>query len=220
MKRIISAAIFLILAGCQQATVYVYTENLDQSQLQSLEQALNKQSLPYEYTQLPVPREFADATLMLSSDKILTYETEQLAEIMQGLGYEVEIKYTTDANHFYNHGNIGFYLKAKNTTTNFTMPARVLTTGCVEDKYNDLVVTFSDKQAHFTLAGGSKVTLDWEYLYGHLVIYYKNYSQSYSHLTPEVSTPFGMKPSDTYRYTARVNSPSWLNCSFQIVYMD
>ena len=83
MKRIISAAIFLILAGCQQATVYVYTENLEQSQLQSLEQALNKQSLPYEYTQLPVPREFADATLMLSSDKILTHETEQLAEIMQ-----------------------------------------------------------------------------------------------------------------------------------------
>ncbi|MBN4057445.1 MULTISPECIES: hypothetical protein [Pseudoalteromonas] len=220
MKRIISAAIFLILAGCQQPTVYVYTENLDEQQLLTLEQALTKQSLPYEYTKLPIPRDFADATLMLSSDKILTHETEQLAEIMQRLGYQAEIKYTTDANHFYNQGNIGFYLRAKNGLTGFTMPARVITTGCVEDKFNGLAVTFSDKQAEFNLASGRRVSLEWDYLYGYLVIYYKNYSQSYSHLTPEVSTPFGMKPSDTYRYTARVNSPSWLNCSLQIVYMD
>ena len=201
MKEIISAAILLILAGCHKLQS-TYTKNLEQSQLQSLEQALNKQSLPPMNIQLPVLEEFTDATLMLSSDKILTHEAEQLAEIMQGLGYQAEIKYTTDANHFYNHGNIGFYLRAKNTTTSFTMPARVLTTGCVEDKYNDLAVTFNDKQAHFTLTSGRKVSLNWDYLYGYLVIYYKNYSQTYSHLTPEVSAPFGMKPSDTYRYTA------------------
>tara|TARA_B100002049_G_scaffold235781_1_gene220931 strand:+ start:2155 stop:2808 length:654 start_codon:yes stop_codon:yes gene_type:complete len=212
--------VLLLLVGCQQPTVYVYTENLDAQQQAQLDLALSAQRLPYKYTQLSVPREFGDATLMLSEDKILTEQTEILAGIMQRLGYQPEIKYTTAANHFYNHGNIGFYLRAKNTTTSFTMPTRVLTTGCVEDKYNDLAVTFNNKQAHFTLTSGRKVSLDWDYLYGYLVIYYKNYSQSYSHLTPAVSTPFGMKPSDTYRYTARVNEPSWLNCSLQIVYMD
>ncbi len=220
MNRMYIWCVLLLLVGCQQPTVYVYTENLDAQQQAQLDLALSAQRLPYKYTQLSVPREFGDATLMLSEDKILTDQTEILAGIMQRLGYQPEIKYTTAANHFYNHGNIGFYLRAKNTTTSFTMPTRVLTTGCVEDKYNDLAVTFNNKQAHFTLTSGRKVSLDWDYLYGYLVIYYKNYSQSYSHLTPEVSTPFGMKPSDTYRYTARVNEPSWLNCSLQIVYMD
>lgn len=220
MNRMYIWCVLLLLVGCQQPTVYVYTENLDAQQQAQLDLALSAQRLPYKYTQLNVPREFGDATLMLSEDKILTEQTEILAGIMQRLGYQPEIKYTTAANHFYNHGNIGFYLRAKNTTTSFTMPTRVLTTGCVEDKYNDLAVTFNNKQAHFTLTSGRKVSLDWDYLYGYLVIYYKNYSQSYSHLTPEVSTPFGMKPSDTYRYTARVNEPSWLNCSLQIVYMD
>ncbi|MCF7519710.1 MULTISPECIES: hypothetical protein [Pseudoalteromonas] len=220
MNRMYIWCVLLLLVGCQQPTVYVYTENLDAQQQAQLDLALSAQRLPYKYTQLSVPREFGDATLMLSEDKILTEQTEILAGIMQRLGYQPEIKYTTAANHFYNHGNIGFYLRAKNTTTSFTMPTRVLTTGCVEDKYNDLAVTFNNKQAHFTLTSGRKVSLDWDYLYGYLVIYYKNYSQSYSHLTPEVSTPFGMKPSDTYRYTARVNEPSWLNCSLQIVYMD
>ena len=217
MNRMYIWCVLLLLVGCQQPTVYVYTENLDAQQKAQLDLALSAQRLPYKYTQLSVPREFGDATLMLSEDKILTEQTEILAGIMQRLGYQPEIKYTTAANHFYNHG---FYLRAKNTTTSFTMPTRVLTTGCVEDKYNDLAVTFNNKQAHFTLTSGRKVSLDWDYLYGYLVIYYKNYSQSYSHLTPEVSTPFGMKPSDTYRYTARVNEPSWLNCSLQIVYMD
>ena len=220
MNRMYIWCVLLLLVGCPQPTVYVYTENLDAQQQAQLDLALSAQRLPYKYTQLSVPREFGDATLMLSEDKILTEQTEILAGIMQRLGYQPEIKYTTAANHFYNHGNIGFYLRAKNTTTSFTMPTRVLTTGCVEDKYNDLAVTFNNKQAHFTLTSGRKVSLDWDYLYGYLVIYYKNYSQSYSHLTPEVSTPFGMKPSDTYRYTARVNEPSWLNCSLQIVYMD
>nr|WP_193988146.1 hypothetical protein [Lelliottia steviae] len=220
MNRMYIWCVLLLLVGCQQPTVYVYTENLDAQQQAQLDLALSAQRLPYKYTQLSVPREFGDATLMLSEDKILTEQTEILAGIMQRLGYQPEIKYTTAANHFYNHGNIGFYLRAKNTTTSFTMPTRVLTTGCVEDKYNDLAVTFNNKQAHFTLTSGRKVSLDWDYLYGYLVIYYKNYSQSYSHLTPAVSTPFGMKPSDTYRYTARVNEPSWLNCSLQIVYMD
>jgi len=70
MKRIILATIFSILAGCQQPIVYVFTENFDEQQLQTLEQALNKQSLPYEYTQLrseehtselqsPVPTSYA-----------------------------------------------------------------------------------------------------------------------------------------------------------------
>ena len=220
MNRMYIWCVLLLLVGCQQPTVYVYTENLDAQQQAQLDLALSAQRLPYKYTQLSVPREFGDATLMLSEDKILTEQTEILAGIMQRLGYQPEIKYTTAANHFYNHGNIGFYLRAKNTTTSFTMPTRVLTTGCVEDKYNDLAVTFNDKQAHFTLASGRKVSLDWDYLYGYLVIYYKNYSQTYSHLTPKVSTPFGLKPSDTYRYTARVNKPSWLNCSLQVVYMD
>lgn len=42
----------------------------------------------------------------------------------------------------------------------------------------------------------------------------------YTHSTPLVATPFGDKPSDTYRYTAQVERPQWLNCSLQVVYMD
>ncbi|KAF7769112.1 hypothetical protein PUND_a0186 [Pseudoalteromonas undina] len=62
--------------------------------------------------------------------------------------------------------------------------------------------------------------MKWEYLYGYLVIYYSNYSQTYTHSQPLVETPFGDKPSDTYTITAHVNKPGWLNCSMQVVYMD
>ena len=100
------------------------------------------------------------------------------------------------------------------------MPSRLRTTQCEKDEFNDLVVTFTDQHAEFTLISGAKVTLKWEYLYGYLVIYYSNYSQTYTHSQPLVETPFGDKPSDTYTITAHVNQPSWLNCSMQVVYMD
>jgi hypothetical protein len=100
------------------------------------------------------------------------------------------------------------------------MPSRLRTTHCSEDKYNDLLVTFTDKYADFTLPSGAVVRLGWEFLYGYVVIYYKTYSQTYSHSQPLVTTPFGAKPSDTYTFTAHVNHPSWLDCSLQIVYMD
>ncbi len=104
--------------------------------------------------------------------------------------------------------------------TTFVMPKRLRTTQCSEDKYNDLLVTFTDKYADFTLPSGAVVRLGWEFLYGYVVIYYKNYSQTYSHSQPLVNTPFGAKPSDTYTFTAHANKPSWLDCSLQIVYMD
>lgn len=220
MNRMYIWCVLLLLVGCQQPTVYVYTENLDAQQQAQLDLALSAQRLPYKYTQLSVPREFGDATLMLSEDKILTEQTEILAGIMQRLGYQPEIKYTTAANHFYNHGNIGFYLKAPSEEDEISLPNRVFTTHCDEDKFNGLMVTFTEKHVEFVLPGGTPVSLKWDYLYGYLVIYYKNYSQTYSHSTPYVSTPFGEKPTDTYRYTIRVNQPSWLNCSLQIVYMD
>lgn len=61
------------------------------------------------------------------------------------------------------------------------MPSRLRTTQCEKDEFNDQVVTFTDQHAEFTLISGAKVTLKWEYLYGYLVIYYSNYSQTYTH---------------------------------------
>ncbi len=90
MNRMYIWCVLLLLVGCQQPTVYVYTENLDAQQQAQLDLALSAQRLPYKYTQLSVPREFGDATLMLSEDKILTEQTEILAGIMQRLGYQPE----------------------------------------------------------------------------------------------------------------------------------
>ena len=158
--------------------------------------------------------------MLLSSDKIYPKETEQLAAIMQELGYEPQINYTTRSNHFYVDGSIGFYLKNAGSNSNFIMPKQLRTTHCSDDKYTDLAVKFENENVEFTLPSGAIVRLSWEYLYGYLVIYYKNYSQTYSHSQPLVNTPFGAKPSDTYTFTAHVNKPSWLDCSLQVVYMD
>ena len=210
----------LLLTACQQPTVYVFSENLQDEQRKQLDAALKAQNLPYEYVALEIPSTFGEATLLLSSDKIYPKETEQLAIIMQELGYQPEINYTTRSNHFYGDGNIGFYLKNAVAGSTFVMPKKLRTTQCSEDKYNDLLVTFTDKYADFTLPSGAVVRLGWEFLYGYVVIYYKTYSQTYSHSQPLVATPFGAKPSDTYTFTAHVNNPSWLDCSLQIVYMD
>ncbi len=139
---------------------------------------------------------------------------------MQGLGYEPQVSYTTRSNHFYGDGNIGFYLKNAVAGTTFVMPKKLRTTQCSEDKYNDLLVTFTDKYADFTLPSSAKVVLDWERIEPYLVIYYQNTSQSYTRTTPKISTPFGQKPSDTFIYNTHINKPDWLNCSLQIVYMD
>ncbi|KAA1163488.1 hypothetical protein EU508_04700 [Pseudoalteromonas fuliginea] len=217
---ILICVLALLLAACQQPTVYVFSENLQDEQRNQLDAALKAQSLPYEYVELAIPSEFSEATLLLSSDKIYPKETEKLATIMQGLGYEPQVNYTTRSNHFYGDGNIGFYLKNAVAGTTFVMPKKLRTTQCSEDKYNDLAVKFANEHVEFTLPSGAIVRLSWEYLYGYLVIYYKNHSQTYSHSQPLINTPFGAKPSDTYRFTAHVNSPSWLDCSLQIVYMD
>ena len=210
----------LLLTACQQPTVYVFSENLQDEQRKQLDAALKAQNLPYEYVELEIPSTFGEATLLLSSDKIYSKETERLASIMQALGYEPQVNYTTRSNHFYGDGNIGFYLKNAVAGSTFVMPKKLRTTQCSEDKYNDLLVTFTDKYADFTLPSGAVVRLGWEFLYGYVVIYYKTYSQTYSHSQPLVTTPFGAKPSDTYTFTAHVNHPSWLDCSLQIVYMD
>lgn len=219
-KRILTCALTLLLAACQQPTVYVFSENLQDEQRNQLDAALNAQKLPYEYVELAIPSDFGEATLLLSSDKIYQKETEQLAIIMQELGYQPEINYTTRSNHFYGDGNIGFYLKGIDGENAFTMPSRLRTTHCSDDKYNDLAVKFVNEHVEFTLPSGAVVRLSWEYLYGVVVIYYKTYSQTYSHSQPLVNTPFGAKPSDTYTFTANVNKPSWLDCSLQTVYMD
>lgn len=220
MKGILLGFSLLLLIGCQQPTVYVFTDNLTQPQQQALAQALQQQSLPVEYPQVSVPKEFDNATILVSEDKILKTEVEQLASIMQGLGYQPAINYTSTANHFYSNGNIGFYLRSLDERAAFTMPERLATIQCDNSKFNGLVVTFTKRTATFTLSSGAQVTLPWEYLYGYLVIYYKDYSQTYTHSQPLVETPFGSKPSDTYTLSARVNKPGWLNCSLQVVYMD
>ncbi|MFP3830568.1 hypothetical protein, partial [Pseudomonas sp. SIMBA_021] len=91
-------------------TVYVFSENLQDEQRNQLDAALKAQTLPYEYVTLEIPSDFGEATLLLSSDKIYSKETEQLASIMQALGYEPHVSYTSRSNHFYGDGNIGFYL--------------------------------------------------------------------------------------------------------------
>lgn len=217
---ILICVLVFLLAACQRPTVYVFIENLQGEQRNQLDAALNAQTLPYEYVELAIPSDFGEATLLLSSDKIYPKETEQLAAIMQELGYAPQVNYTSRSNHFYGDGNIGFYLKNADANRNFVMPKQLRTTHCSEDKYNDLAVKFANEAVEFTLPSGAIVRLNWEYLYGYVVVYYKDYSQTYSHSQPLVNTPFGAKPSDTYTYTASVNTPGWLDCSLQIVYMD
>ena len=144
----------LLLTACQQPTVYVFSENLQDEQRKQLDAALKAQNLPYEYVALEIPSTFGEATLLLSSDKIYPKETEQLAIIMQELGYQPEINYTTRSNHFYGDGNIGFYLKSTDGEDAFTMPSRLRTIHCSDDKYNDLAVRFSNEHADFTYRHG------------------------------------------------------------------
>ena len=219
-KGLLICVLACMLVACQQPTVYVFSENLQDEQRNQLDAALKAQTLPYEYVTLEIPSDFGEATLLLSSDKIYSKETEQLASIMQALGYEPQVNYTSRSNHFYGDGNIGFYLKNTDANAAFVMPKQLRTTQCNEDKYNDLIVIFTKEYADFTLPSGAVVRLGWEFLYGYVVIYYKNYSQTYRHSQPLINTPFGAKPSDTYTFTAHVNNPSWLDCSLQVVYMD
>lgn len=210
----------LFLAACQQPTVYVYTENLTQLQSEQLNAHLQDQSLPFEFTQLPIPKEFSAATLLTSQDKLLRDEAQSLADIMQMMGYQPELNYVSAANHHYTKGNIGFYLRGEHLAQGFKIPQRMRTTDCHQDKYNGLQVTFNEHTVRFALLNTVSADLSWQRFNEYLVINYRNSSQSYSHSTPLVATPFGEKPSDTFRYNAHVNEPSWLNCSLQIVYMD
>lgn len=219
-NRILICVLVLLLTACQQPTVYVFSENLQEQQRKQLDAALKAQRLPYEYVELAIPSGFGEAILLLSSDKIYQKETEQLATIMRELGYQPEISYTTRANHFYGDGNIGFYLKNTDNNSHFVMPMQLRTTHCSDNKYNDLAVKFVNEYVELALPSGAVVRLQWEYLYGYVVIYHNTYSQTYSHSQPLVNTPFGAKPSDTYTFTAHVNNPGWLDCSMQTVYMD
>ncbi|WP_438269802.1 hypothetical protein [Pseudoalteromonas carrageenovora] len=83
---ILICVLALLLAACQQPTVYVFSENLQDEQRNQLDAALSAQNLSYEYVPLVIPSDFGEATLLLSSDKIYQKETEQLAIIMQEPG--------------------------------------------------------------------------------------------------------------------------------------
>ncbi|MBB1343021.1 hypothetical protein H5200_07725 [Pseudoalteromonas sp. SG43-7] len=217
---ILIGILLLLLTACQHPTVYVYTEGLTALQKQQLTEQLQQQTLPFQFTELAVPKEFSAATLLTSEDKILTAETEQLANIMQAMGYQPQLNYVSVANHHYSDGNIGFYLRGEQIEQGFEMPQQLHTTGCVEDRYNNLKVRFFDNLVEFTLLNGARAQLVWQRYENYLVINYRDTAQSYTHSTPLVATPFGEKPSDTFRYNAHIAGPQWLNCSLQVVYMD
>ncbi|MFU2510875.1 hypothetical protein [Pseudoalteromonas sp. ASV78] len=220
MRNGILICMLLLLTACQQPTIYVYTESLTKFQTEQLSVRLQQQSLPYQFTQLPVPKEFTAATLLTSEDKLLTAETEQLADIMQAMGYQPQINYVSLANHHYSDGNIGFYLRGEHIEQGFDVPQQLRTTGCVEERYNNLKVRFFDNLVEVTLLNGARAQLVWQRYENYLVINYRDTSQSYTHSSPLVATPFGEKPSDTFRYNAHIEGPQWLNCSLQVVYMD
>lgn len=208
------------IVACQQPTIYVYTQALTDTQRQQLTLHLQQQPLPYHFTQLPIPKEFAAATILTSEDKLLPAETARLADIMQAMGYQPQINYVSVAKHHYSDGNIGFYLRGEQIEQSTDMPKQMRTTGCIEDRYNDLKVMFVGNVVEFTLPSGARIQLMWQHYENYLVINYGATSQSYTHLTPVVATPFGEKPSDTFRFNAQVEDPTWLNCSLQVVYMD
>ena len=208
------------VVACQQPTIYVYTQALTDIQTQQLTIRLQQQPLAYQFIQLPIPKEFAAATILTSEDELLPAETEQLADIMQAMGYQPQINYVSVANHHYNDGNIGFYLRGEQIEQGFEIPKQLRTTGCTEDRYNDLKVIFVDNVVEFNLPNGARTQLVWQRYENYLVINYRDTSQSYTHSRPLVATPFGEKPSDTFRYSAQVEQPQWLNCSLQVVYMD
>ncbi|WKD22188.1 MULTISPECIES: hypothetical protein [Pseudoalteromonas] len=220
MRNGILICMLLLLTACQQPTIYVYTQALTELEKQQLTIRLQQQPLPYQFIQLPIPKEFAAATLLTSEDKLLTAETEQLAGIMQAMGYQPQIHYVSAANHHYSNGNIGFYLRGEQIELGFDVPEQMRTTGCVEDRYNGLKVKFVDNFVEFTLVNGARAQLGWQRYENYLVINYRDTSQSYTHSSPLVATPFGEKPSDTFRYNAHIEGPQWLNCSLQVVYMD
>ncbi|MGO2129629.1 MAG: hypothetical protein ACTH4U_12870 [Pseudoalteromonas prydzensis] len=220
MRNGILICMLLLLTACQQPTIYVYTESLTKFQTEQLSVRLQQQSLPYQFTQLPVPKEFTAATLLTSEDKLLTAETEQLADIMQAMGYQPQLNYVSVANHHYSDGNIGFYLRGEQIEQGFDVPQQLRTTGCVEERYNNLKVKFVDNLVEVTLLNGARAQLVWQRYENYLVINYRDTSQSYTHSSPLVATPFGEKPSDTFRYNAHIEGPQWLNCSLQVVYMD
>ncbi|PKG64379.1 MULTISPECIES: hypothetical protein [Pseudoalteromonas] len=223
MKNILLACLVILLSACQQPTVYVYTQALSTNQKQQLETKLAAQTLPYQYQNIVVPKAYKNATLVVSYKDFNSGQLEQLTLIMQSMGFEPDIIYSKAENHHYTNGNIGFYLRSASQSTELSMPSMpsiMLTTGCLNDKYNNMRVSFDEKKTQFTLPTGVKVMLDWELFEPYLVIHYQNTSQSYTHTTPKISTPFGQKPSDTFIYNAYLNKPDWLNCSLQIVYMD
>ncbi|MBB1346382.1 hypothetical protein [Pseudoalteromonas sp. SG45-2] len=220
MKNILLVCLAFLLGACQQPTVYVYTQALSANQKQQLEAKLAAQTLPYKYQNIAVPKAYKNATLIVSYNDFDSGQLEHLTLIMQSMGFEPDIIYSKAENHHYTNGNIGFYLRSALQSTELSMPNIMLTTGCLNDKYNNMRVSFDEKKAQFTLPSGAKVMLDWELIEPYLVIYYQNTSQSYTHTTPKISTPFGQKPSDTFIYNAHLNKPAWLNCSLQIVYMD
>ena len=220
MKNILLACLVILLSACQQPTVYVYTQALSANQKQQLETRLAAQTLPYKYQSIAIPKAYQDATLIVPYKNVDNGQLEQLTLIMQSMGFKPDIVYSSADNHHYTNGNIGFYLRSTSKSTLLSMPNIMLTTGCSNDKYNNMRVSFNEKKAQFTLPSGVKTFLNWELFKQYLVIYYQNTSQSYTHITPNISTPFGQKPSDTFTYNAHVDKPDWLNCSLQIVYMD
>ncbi|WP_211183626.1 hypothetical protein [Pseudoalteromonas arctica] len=164
MKNGILIGMLLFLTACQHPTVYVYTKGLTALQKQKLAEQLQQQTLPFQFTELPVPKEFSAATLLTSEDKILTSETEQLANIMQAMGYQPQLNYVSVANHYYSDGNIGFYLRGEQIEQGFEMPKQMHTTACTEDRYNGLKVRFVDNLVEFTLLNGARAQLVWQYV--------------------------------------------------------
>ncbi|MGO2476837.1 MAG: hypothetical protein ACTH7Q_00455 [Pseudoalteromonas sp.] len=176
-------------------------QNLTQLQSKQLNAYLKAQSLPFEFIQLPIPKEFSAATLLTSQDKLLRNEAQSRADIMQMMGYQPELNHASVANHHYTKGNIGFYLRGEHLAKGFKIPQRMRTTDCYQDKYNGLQVTFNEHTVRFTLLNGGSADLSWQRFNEYLVINYRDSPQSYSHSTPLVATPFGKNPQTHFAIT-------------------
>lgn len=229
--RIVS--IFLswaMLAGCQQLNIHITQQGYSEQKLEQLVVATQKlkPNAVITITDLSVPADFPDSTIVLNPGAERQLFTDELGQQLTSLGFAFpQIFRFGEGRHFYSSNHIGIYVRNPDMPDRYQVPSYLGTERCQGVDGTMRLAKNGDVEIEYEITGGGNDEIyslsgTWHYADSELALMFNDtvFSSIYTRERLVIDTYLGERPADIFTPTSTSNPISALNCVFLITYMD
>jgi len=215
----------IMLLGCQQPTMHIYHDGLNDIQRFQLKEQLDAQQIKYAFTELTTPEKYDAPHLVYFPGDVEQTYIENIEQIVRGLGYDsFNTKLFSQTGHYYTRGNLGLYFPSARSER--VLPELLFANDCDQYDFQIHIKTNGKWSALNSKEDLTTHRLNWEFNTPFLTLkrYFSDGSyqqQVYQAESHQVLTLQGYKPAVTYKVMGhREYALSIFNCDLQAIFAD